>query len=230
MWMTLSDWPNLSSKIQLILSIRLWLILFSLRLTWHWIGQLHSSRLTCLVTVLLQLRWFLLNLVLRLSMLLSVIIARKTVTNQRLADRKLSTKRIKSGRLPAVPQSILPTIPPVDDRNFHVVSAGPRATRLTNVLACPKFANALLTPTEQLIARSLLGARTRLTTTKILRLQYFLHPYHLAFTNMHDVLHLTNQLLLLLILQEYGLIPRSRTSARLSIFLLLSNIGAAHLI
>jgi hypothetical protein len=85
----------------------------------------------------------------------------------------------KNKKLPVVYQnSMISTIPLANNRNFRVVSARPKTTELTNVLECHRFANALQIPT----ARSLPGATMSLPTTKVLRLQYFLHPCFFAFT------------------------------------------------
>jgi hypothetical protein len=53
-------------------------------------------------------------------------------------------KKIKSGKIPAAPQSTLQKIHhPANDSDFHAAFARPRTTKLINVLECPKFANAL---------------------------------------------------------------------------------------
>jgi hypothetical protein len=88
-------------------------------------------------------------------MLSSVIIVGKMVTRQKSAERKSATKTIKSGKPPAVHQSILLKISPANDVIFRAVSAMPKTTDLMNVLDWQKFANVLQIPTAQLIARHL---------------------------------------------------------------------------
>ena len=66
-------------------------------------------------------------------MLFSVIIAGKTVTKRRAAERKSATKRTKGDRIPVL-QSILPTIPPANDGDFPALSVKTSTTKLTSVL------------------------------------------------------------------------------------------------
>jgi hypothetical protein len=103
-------------------------------------------------------------------MLFSVIIAGKTATKRRAAERKSATKRTKGDRIPVL-QSILPTTPPANDGDFPALSVKTSTTKLTSVLECQKCVNSLLNPIDQRTARSLPGARMRLLTTKMFRLQ-----------------------------------------------------------
>jgi hypothetical protein len=68
-------------------------------------------------------------------MLSSVIIVGKMVTRQKSAERKSATKTIKSGKPPAVHQSILLKISPANDVIFRAVSAMPKTTDLMKCLA-----------------------------------------------------------------------------------------------